>query len=355
VQAEETAVQTLLDSRSTIPVQSCVEAADADLSDFLPRAIAYYSSGGALQAMPWTVSNPILMFDRTAFAEAGLDPDDPPSTLAEVRDAAQSIVDAGVARAGIALRIEPYVFEFLYAKSGETYVNNGNGRDARATAADLDTDAGLEIWSWWDDMVEDGLAIDTGGQPGNFDHLLAIANGNAAMAFEASGALGTIRAVLESGQYAGVEIGTGPLPALREGGGVPVGDGALWIPAAASLEERGAAWRFIEYLSSPEQQAALAVAGGYVPIRTSATEEPVLVQRWAQDPAFRTAYDQLLSGPTDDATVGSLIGDYQGVRDAVRDALTAMLTEGLTAEEALARAQRDATAAIVDYNERVGA
>jgi len=43
------------------------------------------------------------------------------------------------------------------------------------------------------------------------------------------------------------------------------------------------------------------------------------------------------------------------VRDAVRDALTAMLTEGLTAEEALARAQRDATAAIVDYNERVAA
>jgi sn-glycerol 3-phosphate transport system substrate-binding protein len=135
---------------------------------------------------------------------------------------------------------------------------------------------------------------------------------------------------------------------------VPVGDGSLWIPKAASPEKRAAAWQVIKYLSSPEQQASLAAEGGYVPIRTSATEVPVLQARWAAEPAFKVAYDQLVSGPTDDATIGPLIGDYQGVRDAVKDGLLEMLTRGASPEDALRKAQREADAAITAYNRRVG-
>lgn len=354
VQLEETTVQTMVDSHSTVPIQACVEADHYSLSDFLPRAVAYYSTQDVLRAMPWAVSNPVLLFNATAFEKAGLDPKNPPSTLEEVREASQQIVDRGVARYGIALRIEPYINEFLYAKSGAVYVNNGNGRDARATAAQLDSDVGLQIWTWWKQMVRDGLALDTGGQAGNFDHLLAVGNGEAVMAFEASSSLGTVREVLESGQFPGVEIGAGPLPALHEGGGVPVGESALWIPTASPPAERAAAWQFVKFLSEPDQQAYLSLKGGYVPIRKSATEDPALAEKWRDDPAFRVGYDQLLSGPTNDATVGSVIGDYQGVRNAVRDGLTAMLVQNLSPEKALELAQRKADAAIEEYNRRVG-
>lgn len=355
VQLEETTVQAIVDSQSTVPMQACVEADGYDLSDFLPRATAYYSTQGVLRSMPWSVSNPILMFNAAAFEKAGLDPADPPQTLEEVREASQKIVDSGAAKYGIALRIEPYVNEFLFAKSGAVYVNNGNGRDERATAAQLDSEIGLQIWTWWKDMVDDGLALNTGGEAGNIDHLLAIGTKDAAMAFEASSVLGTVQAVLESGQYPGVVIGTGPLPALTAGGGVPVGDGSLWIPKASTQEKRGAAWEFIKFLSEPAQQAYLSFACGFVPIRQSAPEDPQLAEKWGADPNFRTGYDQLVSGPLDDATVGSVIGDYQGVRNAVRDGLTSMLAEGKSPEEALAQAQSDADAAIEEYNARVGA
>lgn len=353
VQLEETTVQKLIDSRSTIPMQACLDADDYDTTTFLPRALEYYSYQDVLHAMPWTVSNPILMFDAQKFVAAGLDPADPPETLEEVRQYSQQIVDSGAARHGIALRIEPYVFEFLNAKSGGTYVNNGNGRDARATAATIDSEVGREIWTWWNDMVESGLALDTGGAPDNFDHMLALGTGDAAMAMEASGILGIVRDVLESGQYPGVQIATGPLPALTTGGGVPVGDGALWIPKDAAPAERGAAWELVKYLSSAEQQAALAVAGGYAPIREDATEVPALQEKWQADPIFRTGYDQLVAGPVDEASVGSLIGDYQGVRDAVRNGMIAMLDGRSTPEEAVARAQEDATDAIAAYNARI--
>jgi sn-glycerol 3-phosphate transport system substrate-binding protein len=353
VQLEETTVQKMLDSRSTVPMQACIDADHYSLSDFLPRATAYYSSDGALQAMPWNVSNPILFYNATAFRKAGLDPNKPPTTFAELRADAQQIVDRGAAKHGIALRIEPYIFEYLNAKSAGTYVNNGNGRKARATATTLDTDVAKKIWTWWDDMVGSGLALNTGGAPGNVDHLLAIGNGDAAMAFEACGVLGTVRTVLESGQYKGVELATAPLPSLVPDGGVPVGDGALWIPEASSPAKRAAAWRFVKYLSSPAEQASLSVAGGYIPVRKSATEDAALQKKWQRDPAFKTGYDQLLAGPTNDASVGSLIGDYQGVRDAVRDSMDAML-HGRSPSAALQQAQREATAKIQEYNQRVG-
>jgi len=351
---EETTVQAMVDSGSSVPMQACVDADNLDLGDYLPRAIAYYTTEDVLRAMPWNVSNPILWYDRALFRAAGLDPDDPPETLDEVREYSQVIVDAGVAEHGIALRAQDYYNEFWYAKGAQEYVNNGNGRDARATKAQLDTEFGRELWTWWDDMVESGLALDTGSATGNVDHLFSLANSESAMTIEASSALGPALAVLSTGQFSHVEIGTAPLPGLEAGGGVPVGDGALWIVGNSSRAERGAAWQYVKYLTEPAQQAQLHIAVGYVPVRMSAVEDPGVQAKWAEQPAYRTAYDQLVNGPTDDATSGSVIGDYQGVRDAVTRSLEAMLTGRLTPEAALVQVQREADDAINEYNARIG-
>jgi sn-glycerol 3-phosphate transport system substrate-binding protein len=355
-QMEETVVQAMLDSNSTVPISACIEAADYDTSDFVPRTLDYYTVGDELRSMPWTISNPILLFDRSAFRDAGLDPDDPPRTLDELREAAQTIVDEGTRPYGMSLQITPYIMEFLYAKSGQPYVNNGGGRDGRATESLLAEGDGPKIWQWWHDMVTDGLALNTGAQAGGTDHLFAIGNKKAAMTLESTPALGPISAVLESGQFPGLEIGVGALPAMDADGGVPVGDGSLWIPEAASAVERAAAWRFIEFLVDTPQQAKLHASsrGGYIPIRQSATEDPTVAALWAKEPELRIAFDQLLAGEDDPAASGSVIGDYQGVRDAVRDALVAMLAGDLTPQEAAEQADAEATEAIQAYNTRVG-
>jgi sn-glycerol 3-phosphate transport system substrate-binding protein len=344
----------MVDSESTIPMQACVDADDLDLSDYLPRAIAYYTTEDILRAMPWNISNPILWYDEATFRDAGLDPDDPPETLAEVRKYSQQIVDSGAAEHGIALRTQDYYNEFWYAKGDQEYVNNANGRDGRATAAQLDTEFGLELWTWWNDMVQSGLALNTGSTTGNIDHLLSLAKGESAMSIEASSALGPALAVLESGQFGDLEIATAPLPGLETGGGVPVGDGALWIMRSSAPEKRAAAWQYVKFLTEPEQQAELHVAVGYVPVRISAVEDPEVQAKWEELPIYRTAYDQLVDGPTNAATSGSVIGDYQGVRDAVTRGLEAMLSGSLTPAEALAQAQAEADEAIADYNARVG-
>lgn len=352
-QFEETTVQQLLDSKSTVTLQDCVDADKYSLRDFVPRTIDYYTVQSKLRAMPWTISNPILLFDPNKLRAAGLDPAKPPKTFDEVKQYAQKIVAAGVAKQGISLRTQDWFNEFFYAKSGQTYVNNGGGRTARATKATLDNATGRAIWTWWKDMVDSGLALNTGSTEGNFDHLLAIATGDAAMTIDSSGAIGPIQQVLASGQYPGVEVAAAPLPSLTGRGGVPVGDASLWIPKRSSPEKQAAAWEFVKFLVAPAQMAAWATTSGYVPVRKSSADDPTVQAFWAKNPAYRVAYDQLLE-PGGPPANGSVIGNYQGVRDAVRDALTAMLTQGKSVDAALAQAQKSADTAITEYNARVG-
>jgi sn-glycerol 3-phosphate transport system substrate-binding protein len=357
VQMEDTTVQSLVDSRSTIPMQACVDAADYDVADFLPRTLDFYTTEGVLRAMPWTVSNPILYYNKNAFRAAGLDPEDPPETFDEITEYSRQIVGSGAARHGVSVWAEPFLTEYFFAKSGQVYVNNGNGRRERATEARIDSETGLEIWRWWDELVDADLGVYTGATPASIDHLLAIGTGDAAMTFEASAGLGPVFDVLSQGEYQGVELGVGPLPSLTGGGGVPVGDASLWIPDTGSDTKVAAAWDLVRFLSSPEAYAAFTVgtSGGFIPVRESSLEDPALQQLYAENPQLKVPYDQLQAGGTGAAAVGPVIGDYAGVREAVRNALTAMFADGLSPKKALARAQREADDAIQEYNERIGA
>ena len=353
LQIEETQVQAMVDSRGTIPMQACVDAAAYSLDDFIPRALAFYTTQGVLRSMPWNPSHPILLYNRKDFEEAGVDPDDPPKTLDEVREVAQRIVDSGAAVHGLALRVKPFFNEFWYALSGQVYANNGNGRDERATAAELDNETGLAVWTWLDDMVDSGLALNAGPSDANSDNLLAIGTGQAAMTFDSSSVVGPVLSVLGTGQFPGVEIGAAPFPGLAEGGGLEIGEGSLWI-LDGSPEQRAAAWAFVQFLVDPEQLVDLHIETNYIPIRRSVAEDPRVLRHWQEQPIFRVAYDQLVSGPETDATAGAVIGDFQGVRDAVDAAMTAMLAGKLTPADALAQAQREADAAISDYSARLG-
>lgn len=353
VQIEDTGLQLMVDSQSVLPAQSCIDATDYDLGDHIPRVVDYYTVEDVLWPMPFNVSNPVLYFDRAVFEKAGLDPDDPPATFAEVRTASEAIVASGAAKAGIAIKLDPWVLEQWLALGGDPYVNNGNGRDARATAAAFDSDTGLEIFTWLDEMVDDDLGIVTDAS--GFDNLFAVGNGEVAMTIETSAALGTISQVFASGQYEHVQLGVAPMPGPSGDGGVLVGGAALYLVQRSEPAEQEAAWRFASFLNEPESQATWAAASGYVPIRKSATELPAMTSIWSATPAFRVAYDQLVSGAQNDATAGPVIGDYQGVRDAVRDALQSMLSEGVAPADALANAKKAADAAIEEFNARIGA
>lgn len=354
VQIEDTASQLLVDSGRMVPAQACIDATGYDTSDHLERVLAFYSVGGTLWPMPFNVSNPVLYYNATAFEEAGLDPDDPPETLEELREYSQAIVDEGAARHGIALELQAWYVEQWFGKAGEEFVNNGNGRESRATEVVFNNDVGLEIFTWVKEMVDDGLAVSVGRNPSGADHLLAIGSEDAAMTIGTSAALGSVYAVLESGQFPDVKVGVSRMPGIAGEGGVLVGGASLWISGDAAPEEREAAWRLAEWLNEPEQQATWHAGTGYIPIRVSATELPAVRELWAERLSFRIAYDQLLEGVTNVASSGPVIGPYAEVREAVVVGIERMLLQGTSPEDALSQAEQESNDAIADYNDRIG-
>jgi len=356
VQIQDISLQQMIDTGSVLPASACVKADKYDLSDHLKRVVDYYTVEGTLWPMPFNVSNPVLYYDKAKFRAAGLDPDKPPSTLEEVKSVSEKLKASGVvSQAGFGLKTDPWYLEQLMAKAGKPFVNNSNGRKARATKAAFDSSSGLEIFTWLSDMVSKGLATvnaDEGSESVN--NLLGIRSGTHAMTIDSSASLGTIQQVLASGEGGGVELGVAPMPGPSGKGGVLVGGAALYIVNKSAPEKQAAAWEFAKFLSEPQTQADWAAGTGYVPIRESSVDLDVIKNLWATTPGFKVAYDQLVTGVNNDATAGPVIGDYQGVRDALRDAENSMFTEGTKPRAALKAGKSAANEKITAYNSRVG-
>ncbi len=352
-QLEDTATQQMMDTQSIVPVADCIAADRYDTSDFVDRVLQRYTVNDTLWPMPFNVSNPVLYYDQNAFTAAGLDPAEPPTTLDEVRAASEKIRDTGY-ESGFGMKINPWYLEQWAAKADTLYVNRENGRAERATKAVFDDTTGQESFRWMQEMVNSGLArTNPDGGPNAFDNLLGIRSKVVGMTIDSSAALGTISQALVSGEAGSVKLGVGPMPGPEGVGGVLVGGAALYMSKSSSPQKMAATWEYVKFLVEPKSQAEFAAATGYVPIRKSSVNEPVLVDRWNSEPGYHVAYDQLLSGKDDIATAGPVIGDYAGVRDIMRDAMTRMLSEGTDPDAALAQAAKESTTAIDDYNRRV--
>lgn len=354
VQLEETTLQTMIDSGSTVPAAACVESSGFDTSDILPAVLGEFEVEGTLWPMPFNVSNPVFYYDQNDFRAAGLDPADPPATLDEMTEAAQAIVDSGAATHGMSLEVQPWYPEQWSSMADQTLVNQTNGRDARATEATLDNDVMLEIFQWVSDMAADELVFNVGRNPSGADHFLALASGDAAFTIGTSGALGSVYDALDSGQGEGVDIGVGPLPGPVAGGPTSAGGAALWLVAnGSSPEEIAATWDFVSWLDQPAQQAAWHIGTGYIPISYEAAEDPEVQALWAERPGFQVAFDQLADDGVPPGGGGPVIGAYVEFRNVLEDAIEALVLDGADPQETLTQVQADANEAIASYNDRV--
>jgi sn-glycerol 3-phosphate transport system substrate-binding protein len=353
VQIQDISLQAMIDSQAVLPAQACVKADKYDLSDTIKRVTDYYTVKGTLWPVPFNVSNPLFFYNKKAFQKAGLDPNQPPQTLDDIKADAKKLQDSGaVSQAGMGLKLDPWHLEQWSAIAGKTYVNNGNGRKGRASAVTFDNATGTQIFTFLDDMVTQGLAKTNPYQGGDqYNNLLGIGNGNFGMTIDSSATLGTISQVIS--QYPDVELGVAPMPGAKGRGGVLVGGAANYIMKKSSPEKQAAAWEFAKFLDQPEQQAQWAADTGYVPISKAAVTLGPIQQLWAQNPEYKVAYDQLTTGVNNTATAGPVIGDYQGVRDVVLDAEQMMFTQGKSPKAALKDAKSKSDQVIGDYNSRV--
>jgi sn-glycerol 3-phosphate transport system substrate-binding protein len=355
VQMFDLATQVLIDLKVIAPVQDFIDKEKFNISDYEANVLAYYSVGGKLYGMPFNTSNPILYYNKDMFKAAGLDPNKPPRTYAEVLDYSKKLTKKGadgkVSQYGYSMAIYGWFFEQMLASSGALYLDNGNGRDARATKAVFNSPEGVKIMAWWKEGYDAGV-FGNFGRP-TADTQKAFDAQQTAMIIESTAGL---RARLSAAQGK-FELGTGFLPRPTEdaykASGTIIGGASAYIMKDRPQAEQDCAWSFIKFVSSPDIQAYWHTASGYYPVRKASYDVQIDKDWVKQYPQFTTAVDQLHMAPNNRFTQGALAGIMPTARQNVETAIETMLAGKGSPQEVLDKAAADTTKAIVDYNKTV--
>jgi sn-glycerol 3-phosphate transport system substrate-binding protein len=358
---EDTTTQTLIDSGTVFPSEACMKATDFDLDRYEPAVRAYYTSQGVFWPAYANVSGPVMYFNEVHFRKAGLDPNDPPKTLDELREVAEKLKKSGI-EYPIALKLDEWYFECWFNGTGELVVNNNNGHDGRPTEANLANADAVEIVTKIKKMRDDGLLQAFSDTDGQINQFLALASQQSSITIETSAAASTIKAFLggtleEAPQGAEEQVDTAELiprsallPGLRKPGQVRVSGGAFFMVKGTKKhpmppEQIAAAWDFFQYMSQPEVVADLHMQGGYLPVISPAQDDPRLQKFWKDDVAGRllvVAREQL--GEIDPKNPGPLMGPYPEYVTAVRQALDDTILLDGNAKESLEKADKEVDA-----------
>ncbi|WP_026065958.1 ABC transporter substrate-binding protein [Actinoalloteichus spitiensis] len=355
IQVYDIGSQFMIDSGQTIPVQEFADADGVDFDDLQPNIAGYYSIDDTLYSMPFNTSMPLMYFNVDAFEEAGLDPDNPPRTLADIREAAEALTETDAAgnttRYGFGAAIYGWFLEQWTAGAGLDMCDGANGREERASEVLIDQDTQVELLQWWKQMIDDGLALNTGRETSAAQD--AFTAGRTAITLESTGSLGDFLAGAE-GRFE-VDTAFYPKVSSEDAGGPIIGGASLWIsgPGHEPAEQR-AAWEYVKFLSTADNQAEWHTSTGYFPTNRAALETDLDREWRAENPQFDTAVDQLEATELTTATQGCLAGAMPKVRQLAEEAIEAALTGAKSVEDALGDAREALRGEMSAYTDSIG-
>jgi sn-glycerol 3-phosphate transport system substrate-binding protein len=292
----------------------------------------------------------MFYYNKDAFRAAGLDPDQPPRTLGEVRSMAEKLLvkDGGqVTQYGYVSAVDGWLVEQWFAKAGQTYCNNGNGREGRATEVTWDNPVLHDILGFWHDIVADGVAMNAGRVNG--DAISAFVSGRAASLVMTSAPM---RDIIDRSEFE-VGVANFPSPVDDPKGSVFNGGASIWLLKGHPEAEQAAALEFIKFLGSADAQGQWSAGTGYIPTNIHAAEADVYKDIVAKYPDFDKPRQQLETAAQSVASSGCLVGVLPQARPRLNEAIDSVLLGG-DIEEAITSAQTAVNDMIANYNRSVG-
>lgn len=324
--------QTMLDLDALFPVSDLEQAEGFDPDDFLPAYWADTQVDGKTWCVPFQRSTPVLYYNKAALKTAGLDPETPPETWADLVSASKEIMSSKGATWGVEIPATTsayWLFQALAIQSGQTL----NGEDA--AHVNFNTPEAIEALTWMvglgtEEKVMPTGAIDWAAGPTDFS------SATTAFLYHSTGSLVSIRSQAE------FDFGTAFLPKNKEFG-APTGGGNMYV-FKTSEERQQAAWTFVQWMTSTENATYWSLHSGYVPTRTSVTETDDWKAYVAETPQATTALEQLKYAQPE--LTGHQSGQLQKLMD---DAIQSAVTGQATPEDALANAQEQADSVLSQF------
>lgn len=325
----------LIEQGAIVAFDDIVESAEerAWLKKFFPALMENGITQGKTWGIPFQRSTIVMYYNKDAFRDAGLNPDNPPATWDELVSIGKKLTKADGSRWGVMIPSTgyPYWMFGALAKQNAQILMNGAGNETY-----FDKPATVEALQFWKDLgSKHGImpkgTIEWGTLRQNF------LDGKTAMMWHSTGNLTKVK------KTAKFDFGVAMLPA-KKSRGTPTGGGNFYIFKKTSDEERRAALKLIRYLTAPERTAEWSIKTGYIGTRADAYETEALKKYVASFPPAAVARDQLEFATAELST-------YQTgrVRKLLDDAIQAALTGSKTPREALESAQKQADRLLKKY------
>ncbi len=281
-----TDLQSLIDADLLEPLDGYLaKAGDAYVNDFFPAfMLNSKDEKGKVWGIPFQRSTPVMYYNKAAFKEVGLNPDQPPKNWAELLDAAKKLTKPDGARWGLQVPSDGFPY-WLFQAGPISLGKNVVGTEANKVY--FDTPESLEALNFFVSLSQKEKVHPTGVIPWATTPDAFVA-GKAAMIYHTTGSLTNILSKMPNPADVGVAFIPG-----KSGYGVPTGGGNMYIFKGAPQEQKDAAWKLIQFLSAPEMAAEWSRDTGYVASRKSAYDTEIMKKLVAEKPQYGIARDQL--------------------------------------------------------------
>jgi sn-glycerol 3-phosphate transport system substrate-binding protein len=335
LQVYEVGTATMIQAKkAVIPVSEVFKQAGVPLNvkDFVPTIASYYSDAktGELMAMPFNSSTPVLYYNKDAFRKAGLDPNQPPRTWAEVRADAQKLRASGMP-CGFSTGWQSWIqLENYSAWHGLPFASENNGFDGTDAVLEFNKPQQIAHIQFLQDMAKEGSFTYVGRK----DEVVSkFYSGECGIITNSSGSLANIA------KYAKFSFGTGMMPYDPSIKGAPqnaiIGGASLWVLAGKNPNVYKDVAKFLAYLSSPQVAARWHQETGYLPVTTAAYQLTREQGFYAKNPGSETAIKQMLNKPPLPYTRGLRLGYMPQIRTVIDEELEQVWAQKKTPKAAL--------------------
>jgi sn-glycerol 3-phosphate transport system substrate-binding protein len=307
------------------------------LNGFFPGFMTNSRIGGKTWSIPFQRSTSVAYYNKTAFKEAGLDPEKPPRTWAELVAAGAKLTrrEGGrTSRWGVKLASNTGSAQWTFG----ALCNQVDHRlmDAEGTHVFFDHPKAIEALKFWRAMAYDSEITPKGTT--EWGTLIPdFLQGGSAITVSTTGNLATVRA------QATFPFGVMQLPGKSEPRSV-VGGGNLFVFSNASPAERAAAIRFIRWVTAAERSADWGIKTGYLAVRPDAWATKSMVEYVKEVPAALVAKDQLPHSTGELSTYES-----QRMYRSLANSIQACLGGDKSPEQAMKELQVEADRMLLPY------
>lgn len=343
IQLNEISTEYMYNSGAITPIQEFIKKDNYNLTKLEDTLINYYTINGTLYSMPFNSSASILLYNKDAFKEVGLDPEKAPKSYKELAEAAKKLTK-GTERYGFAMIMDAWFIEQLLANENTLYVNEENGRAGKsATAVAYNGEKIKTIFNWLNDMYRNNTATSYGKEYQNTR--AAFLAGKVSMYIDSSAGIQQLT------ELANFEIGSAYVPS--ENGkftGVPIGGASLWITNSITDKKQAAAWDFVKHAVSEKSQALWASSTGYYSVNKEAYELDLLKKNLKKIPQKLVAVNEIKNTKKTPATSGAIVGVFPELRKVMTDSMEKIYVGNEKIDKIIARMIKESDKIIKRYN-----